>query len=112
MNKIKITARWLVHQLQRNAVVLIPLAISIVEATKGLTWRAALPVVGGIVLRQFFTSPTAEVKEREDLAHGEGVEYGKFIVSQLIQSKVSRSTPVAPLAVDPLEQLKGLPPVG
>lgn len=63
----------LVPWLRRNAVVLGPLALTVYEATDGLSVKDAIPVVIGIVLRQFFTSPTHEVEDREAVAYREGL---------------------------------------
>lgn len=62
---------------RRNAVVILPFVLSCISATDGLAPKDALPVVVGLILRQFFTSPTHEVQERETLAWGEGVAFGK-----------------------------------
>lgn len=59
--------------LKRNAVVLLPLIVSILQAIDGLSWKDAIPVVVGIILRQFFTSPTHEVEDREAAAYREGL---------------------------------------
>lgn len=60
--KLRNAVEVLVYQAKRNAVVILPLLVTVWQATDGLTLKDAIPVVVGIVLRQFFTSPTVDLK--------------------------------------------------
>lgn len=65
--------------IQRNLVVILPFLVTVWQATDGLTLKDAVPVVVGLVLRQFFTSPTFEVQERIDAAHNRGFDVGRVV---------------------------------
>ena len=56
------------RQFKRNAVVVLPVLWAVADAfAQEPSWEQAVPIVIGVVLRQFFTSPTGERDEREQV---------------------------------------------
>jgi hypothetical protein len=54
------------RQFKRNAVVVLPVLWAVADAfAQEPSWEQAVPIVIGVVLRQFFTSPTGERDDRE-----------------------------------------------
>lgn len=80
--------------LKRNAVVILPAIVSIVQAVDGLTFKDALPVVVGILLRQVFTSPTFEVQEKVIDAHEDGFAAGR-VFSAIVKAEAPNPDPPA-----------------
>jgi hypothetical protein len=66
-----------IDRLRREAVVIAPFVYAVIvavpEHTALLDWKVWGPVAIGVVLRQFFTSPTHEVEAREEVAYRQGL---------------------------------------
>lgn len=76
-SKIENLVRTAYRKIHRNVVVILPLAVSALYAANGLSWKDALPAAAGVILRQFFTSPTVEVEAKQHAAYQTGVGVGR-----------------------------------